>query len=576
MSASELTDASGLISFVTNSAKLGRFRIRLDQGLAAVTAVCAVISSGAEIEHLRIGSKNSSAGFCSGPADTEEKIQEALVGLRDVFVGRKLPATSSLELCGCNLGLSMFAQVASAALRAVASPESLVLRRIDFRDTHDDILITLPHECLHSVELQDCRIDAVPDFGCMIKSLRLNQNCINILDGGNHITRLRMLQSLSLVHAGLDAKSARILGALCAAGNCCLVSLHAFDISRNRLQDAGISALADGLAAGYIRTKRKCGELRSLDVSHNGIGTIGMQSISEGIIRRNPYLTRLAISWNKVGSAICCAGSEIREMRAAHCGMGSGDVKALCHAATKVRKLDVSRNALGFEALQAVAELLEGAGGIRGLSINDCGNSFDVAGVDALTSGIAHNKSLLTLRMCRNRHTTYRWTTRVLDSIPLSHPLLELSISHSMDRCGVGYALARFIARFSCIRSVRARACKIRGGEIAALADAVGKSRSIEVLSIGKNFFGDPGAICVAESIIAKNRSLRKLGVEEVGMTSGGATVLAKVVVERSREGWESRLRKIRVMEREHFETSVRIFREAQNAAGPWIRLDLG
>ncbi len=553
MSSSQSAAASGCISFITNSVSVVSLRFGRRPELLRVLAD--LVSSGAEVEHLALQGAIDASAFPG-----EKPAGELLKLIIRVFRAAK--------------GLRSFSLKAMQFYREDAKTVA------EFADA-------LRENPLERVSLRYCMLgehapQAIFHGLARVPSLR------SVTVGGGYffevagfvkaLTRLHDLQELNLRKARIGIDGALTLGALWASGKGRAAQLRTLDVSETEIEAEGMAALANGLRACYRqisgRENNKMGQLRSLDLASDDSASEGVQAIADGVIRHNPFLEYLDISRNQVSHPAAVALSEairsscaksLSTLDVSDCMIRPDAMKLLLSSLPAIESLNISSNRCS-EPETAVSNLLR-RGKLARLDIGYC----NISGAATLGNALSENTSLLSLQ-CGGNYDLGEVVADLLDRIPAGHPLSDLSIYDCEMGDSGAETLGRLLERTKQLRELHAWRNKIGARGMIALAEAVAKSRSIEVLNVSENACCNEGARSIAENMIRRNRSLRELSIESIQMGTEGAAAIAGAILERSREGATLRLRKVMVHEEGD---AKKVLLEAGSAAEPWLEISM-
>jgi serine/threonine protein kinase/hemoglobin-like flavoprotein/Ran GTPase-activating protein (RanGAP) involved in mRNA processing and transport len=199
---------------------------------------------------------------------------------------------------------------------------------------------------------------------------------------------LRTLRQLSLADNAIGSD-----GASAIAMSRALTGLRALDLSNNRIGPGGGAALAlaPNLGAlsslslaqntlglegvGLLLSSHRFSSIETLDLSSNDIGPQGAMALSSSPTARR--LKRLELADNRLGDAGLAALlgapflSGLRTLGVAQNGITAGGVALLGGAASEVEALDLSRNPLRRDGLEALTRELSRLR-LRSLLLADC------------------------------------------------------------------------------------------------------------------------------------------------------------------------------------------------------------
>ncbi|XP_065901640.1 protein NLRC3-like isoform X3 [Dysidea avara] len=221
---------------------------------------------------------------------------------------------------------------------------------------------------------------------------------------GNHISETGMslilselqynniLTELSVATCGLSMKSAICVSEM--LGKC---SLQVLDMSKNRICDDGITAIAGVLGNSQIR---------ELKINECDITLTGARSLAAGLLVNNSVKI-LNMSFNKINDngiaaiAGALSNSQISELDVSGCGITLTEARSLAAGLliNSVRILKVSFNTIGDDGITAIAATLSNSQ-ISELFVIRCG--ITLTGARSLAVGLLVNNSIRRLYIWGN------------------------------------------------------------------------------------------------------------------------------------------------------------------------------
>ncbi len=348
----------------------------------------------------------------------------------------------------------------------------------------------------------------------------------------------RSLQNLELAGMKLAAADGKGIGNALESVACRLHTLH---LEQNDLLDAGIAPIVEGLLRGYSNAPGKQGPLQKLSIVRNYISEAGGRKVAQ-LVKASPHLKLLNLSDNEPGSAGAALGESFRvcattlqDLRLWYCDAGT--VIAIC----RLLAGSYSLAALEIFGIQPYAtaevtrsisrDLLTGTGSLEKLNLSE--GNMDSPAAKELIKGFTNNYSLESVNLSTNKGVG----TEIAD---LLESMLHLRLAElDLTECYIKYAgsgtVGRFVAVSSSLRRLKLRWNGFSAAAAKEVCVGVAQSRSIEELSLGYNPIGNEGVKHVAEWVIGKCKTIRKLEISEINMDVEGAKMLAKAVTDVAR-----------------------------------------
>ncbi len=520
-SESTLTAATNMLSFATNR--------RRPFDLSTKSPAKALMLAGAEIERV---------SFSFG------SILGSLSEFREI-----IRFSSSLTLIARNI-TEEESLIVSKLASAVGSVKSL--RKFIVRDATPSVytLNTLaellgPMSDLEiSLRLSDSRkVLAAPliDVLRKIHSLRKLDTSNNSIDDAVPLSDAlrkdwRNLQSLKIMRwnpsfAGDEALRNSLASVACG--------LRTLELNDDFLCDSGIAVIVDGLLRGYSSAPGGRGTLRKLKLLHNCTQEDGGIKIAQ-LVKSNPHLTQINISYNSICSAGVAFGKSLRncaatlqKLKLKGCYVSSKSVVAICHSLSgsyslSVLNIDFKESEGVAEATRAITrDLLVAAKSLRKLDISY--SSIDYPGARELVEGFARNNSLRVVKF--NCNMGMGTAIKELLEAMLHLELRKLTLTDcSIDDAGYE-AVGRFIAVSPRLRELSMQISEFSPHGDSAIFEAVAQSRSIEKLNLQScKMWKDKHTKHVAEWVIGKSKTIQELGISRINIGVDGANAIAKAV----------------------------------------------
>jgi Ran GTPase-activating protein (RanGAP) involved in mRNA processing and transport len=225
---------------------------------------------------------------------------------------------------------------------------------------------------------------------------------------------------ISTIADGLNARS--------------LPTLHVLRLDSNRIGDEGVSALAAALERGAMAA------LVTLDLAGNRISDAGLASFVRAACERGEALSRLAeldLSSNRLGHTPKAADKGIATLAAA---------LAVGHMPT-LRTLKLSANRIGDRGATALALAGRQGGGKALRELWLCDNSIELAGLRALASVISDSR----WPAARNRKSPAELGLRELSTLaiggnPGAHAEDELGRADESFEAAVGFGPRAYLS----------------------------------------------------------------------------------------------------------------------------------
>ncbi|KAL2093755.1 hypothetical protein ACEWY4_011067 [Coilia grayii] len=508
--------------------------------------------------------------------------------LRRLDLGRSLPGEagvrllcSALEEPQCALEVLKMSKCAiteegcmylAAVLRSTSSQlKELDLSRNEPEQTGVELICdALPHSKLQSLKLSVCDLSegsceavavVLSSEMCNLATLDLSFNSLE--DSGLKLlcsalkTPQCKLRVLCLSECGITAVG---MSALASALKSNPAHLRELDLSCNDLGDAGAQLLCSCLREGDSRlvklnmcqcdlTEWSCSDvasvltadsscLRELDMSRNQLSDAGVQTLSAGLASPHCPLDRLRLS-------VCDIGGE----------GGVALALALGSTCTHLRHLDLSKNPLGDNVMQAFSTVLADPNcKLHTLRMSECGVTGKSCAplAEVLRSGASHLKMLdlmgnklgpegvhllsesgSTLKTLLLSQAKPRY--KHMESLAITvgeGALRELDVSHSeLDDAGLRH-IANALRKPDCkLEILRLYNNKISSAGCAALASALGEnSGALRELDLSGNEPGDDGVEVLSSVIMDQHCHIHTLKLNECYLTQSTCGALASLL----------------------------------------------
>ncbi len=524
-----LPQLSNLTSFVTNAPSAILCVERLPDPEFA--ALCRLLSSGAEIDHLAL--------------------PEGLVSYSELQ--ELLKRTKTIRSISVNAASITSGQHRKELIRVVTAAGGANLEQIEVMN------ITLgPEEsrifgrtiqeceslnCLSIIHCTVCWPEIIPGIrkAKLLSSVSLSTSEIGSDAGMQLCDSLSRLPDLRNLELNVNPLNPECFAKL----SCVLGWLRVLNLGYGRLGDLGIAALVDGFLSGTGLNK-KC-TLQKLLLRSNGIGPAGGEKLAK-LLTRAGELQELELTNNKIGEG---AAGEIGEALAClktitridiyACQLGSRGVVAMfspMKGGCALDTLSVGSNMACDAGVKAMTEALRGVEQLAFNSIKMQTNNITHVGAKTLAPVLAKASSIQSLELSYN-NLGPSGGFAIFDALATrGKPPMDLL---GLERCGLGdsgvEAAGRFIILRGC-RLLRLSNNSIRDGGVKIIVDALGQAAPLRVRELRLNENPLRSSVkYIADKLVREDRSVEELSIVIVEMGLAGAKVLASAIDGMNKEG---------------------------------------
>ncbi len=518
----------GLTTFVTNSKRV----LKIAQNLtpAQVSVICTLLlTSGVSISQLTLQSKL--------PLGTAARLGSAIKCIGTIH-------TMSLGSCGefgsnqASELLHVLSVAASPALEQLSIDSLLItsewLSRDPFGKFTSLSCLTIS-ACINrdrSILLLATKIGqlrALESLHITNMHIRDSDSDVLVAKLGEH---LPLLSGLRICSCGLGEKAGRPIGSLVALGR-----LRKLILDRNRLNDAGVSAMVDAILD--LSKSHRC-ELQQLNLRKNRIGSAGGIKLAE-LVARSPRLETLNVSTNPIGNTAAEALIQSLQLRAqsleklnvTDCKLDPHGIMSLLrtlHDFRVLRALGMGCNHAGDLGAKFLSRFMLSPGG-RTLADLQIGNDdITEAGALNLSGAFAKAYNLRSIDMSVNVIKP-RGMTAIMDALAAAStvPMDKIDFEGCLIEDVGASAVGRLILRRGCKHLLLA-GNRIDTAGAKVIADSIAAAACvIKELDLTENPLEDEGVRYLVNTIV-RNRSVHKLCIRNVKVGVEGAIAIKQAV----------------------------------------------
>lgn len=256
-----------------------------------------------------------------------------------------------------------------------------------------------------------------------------------------------------------------------------------------------------------------CSNLQCLDLSHNGIGDLGAESLS---LDQYDNLHTLNLSCNEIGNhgARTLAESleysnSLESLNLEKNEIGADGLESLCAALQKcnLEVLNISSNSIGDKGAEVISDYLKINNNLLSLSIDH--NNIYAGGVAYLATGLKHCCKLLSLKLDHNEISDH-CAMILSDNLKHCQQIQTISLSSSRMTDDGAKAFSDCLASLTCLQTLNLNSNDISDIGAKSLADSLSHSYSLQTLDLKGNKISNEGAYALAKAL-ELNFNLQKL-----------------------------------------------------------------
>ncbi|KAM6050261.1 NACHT, LRR and PYD domains-containing protein 12-like [Theristicus caerulescens] len=319
-------------------------------------------------------------------------------------------------------------------------------------------------------------------------------------------------------------------------------SLRELDMQGNKVEDAGVRLLCEGLKHPSCQlqmlrvfwcelTSACCGDLatmlsinqslRELDLGDNDLGDPGARLLCEGLKHPSCQLQTLRLWQCRLTSAVCVdlaavlsTSQSLRELDLGDNDMGDPGVQLLCeglkHPSCQLQTLRLQHCRLTSAVCGDLAAVLSTKQSLRELDLE--GNDLGDPGVQLLCEGLKHPSCQLQMLWLWHCQLTSAVCADLAAVLSTSQSLRELDLgANDLGDLGV-QLLCEGLKHPSCqLQMLRLRICRLTGTCCGDLATVLSTSLSMRELDLSFNSLGDSGWQLLCEKLKHPDWQLQKM-----------------------------------------------------------------
>ena len=275
--------------------------------------------------------------------------------------------------------------------------------------------------------------------------------------------------------------------------------LNKLNVSKNRIDDAGIATLVDALESNTL--------LSHLNLGENEISSIGIGVLAKAI-ENNTVLSYL----NLYSTRMDCANVSILS-------------KALKNNKT-LTELNLSFNKLEYSSILELSKNLKD--NVKLTNLNLQSNKIDNSSVDALGVLLKSNMTINTLNLSFN-NISDSGAIALAEALAENTGIVKLDLSHNeISNAGIE-ALAPALKSNAHLTHLNLESNKISDAGVLTLANCLERNTKLSYLNLGQNKIGDP-SIHVLANKLNINTTLNTLDLNSNRISDSGVMVIAKAL----------------------------------------------